>query len=106
MMMMVMVMLLLLASLNEYTGGLLHENLGDLNAEKLVELLSGHVGELIHGHHEWHISLFVVTLDLLVICLEHLILLVVFAVRSLNAAVLGYKVQISLDDLLIVHRSE
>ena len=46
--MMVMVMLLLLASLNKYTSGLLHENLGDLNAEKLVKLLSGHVGELIH----------------------------------------------------------
>ncbi len=105
-MMMMVVMFLFLASLNEYTSGLLDKNLGDLDTEQFVEFLGGHVGELIHGHHERHVGTLVVSIDLLIVRLEHLILLVVLPVRRLHAPVLSHKVQIGLDHLLIVRRSD
>jgi hypothetical protein len=101
-MMMMVVMFLLLASLNEYTSGLLDKYLGYLDTEQFVEFLGGHVGELIHAHHERHIGTLVVSLDLLVVRLEHLILLVVLPVRRLHTPVLSHKVQIGFDNFLII----
>ena len=106
MVMMMVMRFLLLAGLHKHASGFLDKNLGDLDTQQLVELLDGHVSELIDRHHERHVLLLVVTLDLLVIRLENLVLLVVLAVRCLYATILSNEVHISLDDFLFIHSSD